>query len=42
MAIDEKHEELINADIDGEIQPDEKAELDAFLATSEAGRALQE
>jgi len=42
MAIDEKYEELINADIDGEIQPDETAELDAFLATSEAGRALQE
>ena len=42
MAIDEKYEELINADIDGEIQPDEKAELDTFLATSEAGRALQE
>lgn len=42
MAIDEKYEELINAEIDGEIQPDEKAELDAFLAESEAGRALQE
>jgi len=42
MAIDEKYRELINADIDGEIQPDEKAELDAFLAESEAGRALQE
>jgi len=42
MAIDEKYEELINADIDGEIQPDEKAELDAFLAESESGQALQE
>ena len=42
MAIDEKYKELINAEIDGEIQPDEKAELDAFLAKSEAGRALQE
>ena len=41
MAIDEKYRELINADIDGEIQPDEKAELEAFLAKSEAGRALQ-
>jgi hypothetical protein len=40
MTIDEKTIELINADIDGEIQPDEKAELEAFLATSEAGRAL--
>ena len=42
MAIDEKYRELINADIDGEIQPDEKAELEAFLAESEAGRALQD
>ncbi len=42
MAIDEKYKELINAEIDGEIQSNEKAELDAFLAESEAGRALQE
>jgi len=42
MTIDEKYTELINAEIDGEIQPDEKAELEAFLAESEAGRALQE
>ena len=42
MAIDEKYRELINAEIDGEIQPDGKAELDAFLAESEAGRALHE
>jgi len=42
MAIDEKFRELINADIDGEIQADEKAELEVFLAESEAGRALQE
>ena len=42
MAIDEKYAELINADIDGEITPDEKAKLEAFLAESKAGRALQE
>ena len=42
MAIDEKYTALINADIDGDIQPDEKAELDEFLAESEAGQALQE
>ena len=42
MAIDEKYAELINADIDGEITPDEKAELEAFLAESKAGRALQD
>ncbi len=42
MATDEKYRELINADIDGEIQPDEKTELEAFLDESEAGRALQE
>lgn len=40
MTIDEKYIGLINADIDGEITPDEKAELAAFLADSEAGRAL--
>jgi hypothetical protein len=42
MAIDEKYTALMNADIDGDIQPDEKAELEAFLAASEAGRALQD
>ena len=42
MAIDEKYIALINADIDGNIQPDEKTELQEFLAKSEAGRALQE
>ena len=42
MAIDEKYIALINADIDGDIQPDEKTELEAFLAESEAGRALRE
>ncbi len=42
MAIDERHVELINADIDGEIRPEEKAELEAFLADSATGRALHE
>ena len=41
MAIDEKYTALINADIDGDIQADEQAELASFLAESEAGRALQ-
>lgn len=40
MTLDEKTIELIHANIDGELQPNEKAELEAFLATSEAGRAL--
>lgn len=42
MAIDDRYLELINADIDGEIQPAEKAELEAFLAENAAGRALHE
>ncbi len=42
MAIDERNMELINADIDGEILPEEKAELEAFLAENAAGRALQD
>ncbi len=42
MTIDERYLELINADIDGEIQPAEKAELEAFLAENAAGRALHE
>ncbi len=42
MAIDERFVELINADIDGEIQPAEKAELEVFLAENAAGRALHE
>lgn len=42
MAIDEQILELINADIDGEIQPDEKARLEAFLAESAEGQALHE
>jgi len=41
MAIDDKYTALINADIDGDIAADEQAELAAFLADSEAGRALQ-
>ena len=41
MAIDEKYTALINADIDGDIPADEQAELETFLAESEAGRALQ-
>ncbi len=40
MAIDQKYIDLINADIDGEIQEAEKAELEAFLADSAAGRKL--
>jgi hypothetical protein len=40
MALDEKTIELINADIDGEIQPDEKALLEAALAASEEARAM--
>lgn len=40
MAIDEKYTDLINADIDGEITPEEKTELEAFLAGSEEGRVL--
>jgi len=42
MAIDEKYLELINADIDGDIRPEEKAELEAFLAENAEGRALSE
>jgi len=41
MAIDEKYTALINADIDGDIPANEQAELETFLAESEAGRALQ-
>ena len=42
MAIDEQFLELINADIDGEIEPNEKAELKAYLAANAEGRALHE
>ena len=40
MSIDPKYSNLIHADIDGEIEAQDKAELDAFLAQSEEGRAL--
>ena len=40
MAIDERFSDLIQADIDGEISAEDKADLEAFLATSEDGRAL--
>lgn len=42
MAIEQKYQDLINADIDGEISAEEKAELQAFLADSAAGRALHD
>ena len=42
MAIDQKHLDLINADIDGEIGDSARAELRAFLAESAEGRALHE
>jgi hypothetical protein len=40
MAIDQKYIDLINADIDGEIQDAERAELETFLAGSAEGREL--
>ena len=42
MAIDQKHLDLINADIDGEIGDSDRAQLQAFLAESAEGRALHE
>lgn len=42
MAIEQKYQDLINADIDGEISAEEQAELQAFLADSAAGRALHD
>ena len=42
MAIEQKYQDLINADIDGEIGAEEKAELQAFLADSAEGRALRD
>jgi hypothetical protein len=42
MAIDQKHLDLINADIDGEIGDSDRAELQAFLAESAEGRALHQ
>jgi hypothetical protein len=40
MSIDPKYGDLIQADIDGEISAADKADLDAYLAESEEGRAL--
>ncbi len=40
MAIEQKYTDLINAAIDGEISDAEKADLDAFLASSDEGRGL--
>lgn len=40
MAIDPRFNELIQADIDGEIDAADKAELDALLADSEEGRVI--
>jgi len=42
MAIEQKYNDLINADIDGEISAADKAELQAFLDQSAEGRALHE
>lgn len=41
MAIDQKYIDLINADIDGEINEDDKADLEAFLARSPEARAAR-
>ena len=40
MAIEQTFKDLINAAIDGELSAPEQAELDAFLESSEEGRAL--
>ena len=40
MTIDQKHIDLINADIDGEIGHADKSALDTFLAENDEGRAL--
>jgi hypothetical protein len=42
MAIEQKYTDLINAAIDGEISNEEKAELEAFLASSADGRTLHD
>ena len=42
MTIEQKYQDLINADIDGGIGAEEKAELQAFLADSADGRALHD
>lgn len=40
MAIEPRYNELIQGAIDGELSREERAELDAFLAQSEEGRAI--
>lgn len=40
MTIESRYNDLIQAAIDGELRREEKADLDAFLAQSEEGRAL--
>jgi hypothetical protein len=42
MAIEQHYTDLINADIDGEISAQEKAELEVFLRDNAAGRDLHE
>jgi hypothetical protein len=42
MAINQKHIDLINADIDGEIGHSDKDALSAFLAENDEGRALHD
>ncbi len=42
MAIEQKYQDLINADIDGEISAADRTELEAFLADSAEGRALRD
>ncbi len=42
MAIEQTFTDLINADIDGEISVEEKAELQAFLGENAEGRALHD
>ena len=42
MAIEQKYADLINADIDGEISAEHKAELDTFLEGNAEGRALHD
>ena len=42
MAIEQKFTDLINAELDGEINDEQKAELRAFLSESAEGRALKD
>jgi hypothetical protein len=42
MSVDSRFIELINADIDGEIDGNDKRELDAYLAANEEARTLHE